>query len=174
MLGLFLPNEYVDSIFEINSDELKEKGIKGVVVDLDNTLVPWNVRSATDEIITWLNEMEQANIKVTIFSNNNEERVSFFCKPLNTPFVAKAKKPLRRAFNEARRAMGLNQNEMAVIGDQLLTDVLGGNRSGLYTILVKPIVSTDAPITKFNRRIERFILNRFYRTGQLVRRETDE
>lgn len=174
MFSLFLPNKYVDTIFEINVDDLKSLGIKGFVIDLDNTLVPWNVKSATDEIVEWLNKMEEANIKVMIFSNNNEERVSFFCKPLNTPYVAKARKPLGRAFHKARQEMGLKKEEMAIIGDQLLTDILGGNRAGLYTILVKPIVTTDAPITKFNRAIERFILNYFYRTGKLDRRNEGE
>lgn len=173
MLNLFLPKKYVNSIYEIDVTKLKKMGIKGLVVDLDNTLVPWNVKSATNEIIEWFKQMEDANIQVMVFSNNNEERVAYFCKPLDVCFVAKARKPLRRAFHQARKEMGLQKEEMAVIGDQLLTDVLGGNRAGLYTILVKPIVRTDAPITRFNRMIERFILNHFYRSGKLERRNED-
>lgn len=170
MFKLFLPDAYYNSIFEINIKKLKENGIKGCVIDLDNTLVPWNVKSATNEIVDWLDELKRENIETIIFSNNDEERVSFFCDPINASYVAKARKPLRRSFKLAKETMGLKKEEMAVIGDQLLTDVLGGNRAGFYTILVKPIVKTDAPITKFNRKIERFILNYFYRTGQLDRR----
>lgn len=174
MFNLFLPDIYFDNIFMIDIKKLKDNGIKGCVVDLDNTLIPWNVKSATDEIVEWLEMMEQENIKVKIFSNNDEDRVSFFCEPLNVPYIAKARKPLGRAFKKAQKIMGLQKEEMAVIGDQLLTDILGGNRVGFYTILVKPIVTTDAPITQFNRKIERFILNHFYRTGQLDRRNEHE
>jgi len=70
--------------------------------------------------------------------------------------------------------MGLKKDEIVVIGDQLLTDILGGNRIGFYTILVVPIVQSDALITKFNRKTERFILNHFYRKGKLKRREDFE
>src|SRR5690625_8031417 len=88
--------------------------------------------------------MKDADMKVTIFSNNNENRVTLFAEPLDTPFVFNARKPLRRAFKKARKEMGLEKDEVAVIGDQLLTDILGGNRAGYYTILVDPIVTSDA------------------------------
>ena len=170
MLNLFLPNKQVDHVFEIEPSFLQSEGIKGIIVDLDNTLVPWNVANATDQVIEWLQQMEAANIKVTIFSNNNKERVTIFAEPLGTAFVYKAKKPLPRAFNTAKKQMGLNNDEIAVIGDQLLTDILGGNFVKFYTILVVPLVQSDAPITKFNRNLERLILNYFYRKGKLVRR----
>jgi HAD superfamily phosphatase (TIGR01668 family) len=149
---------------------LYESGKKGIIVDLDNTLVPWNVQHATEEVLSWLKQMEEAGIQVTIFSNNNQDRVTLFAEPLGTPFVYKANKPLRRAFRQAQQTMGLNKNEIVVIGDQLLTDILGGNLAGFDTILVVPIVESDAPITKFNRRLERLILNYFYRKGKLTRR----
>src|SRR5690625_5296560 len=106
-----------------------------------------------------------------IFSNNDKERVTTFAEPLKTPFVYKAQKPLQKAFRKAKDVMGLNDDEIVVIGDQLLTDILGGNRAGFYTILVVPIVQSDAAITKFNRRLERLILNYFYRKGKLKRRD---
>lgn len=117
--------------------------------------------------------MEKADIQVTIFSNNKENRVTVFAEPLKTPFVYKANKPLPRAFRRAQKTMKLNKDEIVVIGDQLLTDILGGNRAGFYTILVVPIVQSDAPITKFNRNLERMILNYFYRKGKLTRRMVD-
>lgn len=173
MLNLFLPNEQISKTFDIDPASLKEKGIKGIIVDVDNTLVAWNVAHATEEVLTWLQQMKDANINVTIFSNNNEQRVTLFAEPLDTPFVFKARKPLRRAFKKARKEMGLEKEEVAVIGDQLLTDILGGNRAGYYTILVDPIVTSDAAITKFNRNIERILLNHFYRKGKLKRRVVD-
>lgn len=173
MLNLFLPNKHVQSIYDIEPDFLKEIGKKGIIVDLDNTLVPWNVKTATEEVIAWLEKMKEADIQVTIFSNNNEARVTMFAEPLGTPFIYKANKPLQRAFRRTRREMQLKREEIVVIGDQLLTDVLGGNRAGYYTILVVPIVQSDAAITKFNRRLERRILNHFYRKGKLTRRIED-
>lgn len=170
MFNLFLPNKHVDTIYDIKPAFLKAEGKKGIIVDLDNTLVPWNVKHATDEVIKWLEDMRTNNIQVTVFSNNNEERVTLFAEPLDTPFVYKANKPLRKAFLKAKKEMELKKNEIVVIGDQLLTDILGGNRAGFYTVLVVPIVQSDAPITKFNRNMERMLLNYFYRKGKLTRR----
>ncbi|MFD2046135.1 YqeG family HAD IIIA-type phosphatase [Ornithinibacillus salinisoli] len=168
MLKRFLPNEHVKSIFEINPEALKEKGIKGVITDLDNTLVAWDVREATPEVKDWFKQMKDQGIKVTIVSNNKEERVKFFSEPLETPYVFSARKPLRKAFKVAAKEMGLQRDEMVVIGDQLLTDVLGGNSAGFHTILVVPIVKTDEKITRINRSIERRILNYFRNKGKIT------
>lgn len=173
MLTLFLPDKHVNSIFDIEPTFLQTEGKKGIIVDLDNTLVPWNVEYATEEVIEWLKKMNESDIKVTIFSNNNKERVTVFAEPLETPFIYKANKPLQGAFKRAMQQMQLKKDEVVVIGDQLLTDILGGNRAGFYTILVVPIVQSDAPITKFNRNLERLILNHFYQKGKLTRRMTD-
>ncbi|WP_026906259.1 YqeG family HAD IIIA-type phosphatase [Paucisalibacillus globulus] len=165
MLKRFLPNEHVKNIFEIKPSVLKEQGIQGIITDLDNTLVPWNVKQATPEIIDWFKLMKDNGIKVTIISNNKEERVKMFSEPLGTPFVFSARKPLRRAFKTAAKQMELKKEEIVVIGDQLLTDVLGGNSAGFYTILVVPIVQTDEKITQVNRKIERRIMNYFRKKG---------
>lgn len=170
LLKRFVPNEVVQDIYEIKPDTLEERGIKGIITDLDNTLVPWNVSDATEEVKEWLKDMEDHDIKVAIVSNNSEERVRIFSEPLNRPFAYSAKKPLTRAFKQVQKDMGLNKEEVVVVGDQLLTDIFGGNRAGLKTILVAPIVETDAPITRFNRKIERFIMRRLERK-QLIKWE---
>lgn len=167
MLKKFLPNQHVKSIFEIRPEMLKKRGISGIITDLDNTLVPWDVKEATQEVVQWFNLMKEHNIKVTIISNNNEERVKIFSDPLEMPFVSRAKKPLGHAFRAAAREMDLKKEQIAVIGDQLLTDILGGNRVGLHTILVVPIVQSDAKITRINRSIERRILNYFRKKGKI-------
>ncbi|WP_226036969.1 YqeG family HAD IIIA-type phosphatase [Aquibacillus saliphilus] len=168
MIKRFLPNEHVKSIFEIKPEDLKSKGINGIITDLDNTLVAWDVRDATPEIIKWFNLMNEHNIKVTIISNNKEERVRLFSEPLNTPFVYSARKPLGQAFKKAAKAMKLDKKEVVVIGDQLMTDVLGGNSSGFYTILVVPIVQTDGKMTRINRQIERRILSWMRKKGMIT------
>lgn len=168
LLTKFLPNEHVKTVFDIKPEQLKEQGIKGIITDLDNTLVAWDVADATPEIIEWFKTMENHGISIMIISNNKSERVKIFSEPLGTPYVFSARKPLRRAFKKAATEMGLNKNEIVVVGDQLLTDVFGGNLAGFYTILVVPIVQTDARITKINRAIERRILNYFRKKGKIT------
>ncbi|MGX6442827.1 YqeG family HAD IIIA-type phosphatase [Neobacillus sp. K501] len=165
MLKNFLPDEHVKSILDISPAELKAKGIKGIITDLDNTLVEWDRPNATPQLIKWFEEIKQEEILVTIVSNNNEQRVKAFSDPLQIPFIFQARKPMTRAFNKALSQMSIKKEETVVIGDQLLTDVLGGNRSGFHTILVVPVAQTDGFITKFNRFAERRIMNWFRRKG---------
>ena len=168
MLNNFLPDQFVKNIFEITPELLKEKGVKGIITDLDNTLVEWDRPLATPKIIEWFEDMKKNNIKVTIVSNNKEGRVKSFSDPLNIPFICAARKPMGKAFRRALLEMKLSKEEAVVIGDQLLTDVLGGNRSGFHTILVVPVAQTDGFATRINRKIERRILNWFRRKGKLT------
>lgn len=167
MLKHFLPNQHVKSILDIHPKDLQEKGIKGIITDLDNTLVEWDRPNATPRVIKWFEEMKKNQIKVTIVSNNNEERVKSFSDPLDIAFIFRAKKPLSLAFHRAAKQMNIKKEETVVIGDQLLTDVLGGNRGGFHTILVVPVAQTDGMATKFNRMVERKILNWFRKKGML-------
>ena len=169
MLHLFLPNRYVQSIFDIKGEELKGAGIRGMVVDLDNTLVPWNVADAPEKVEQWLRTIVRSGIKIVIFSNNNEDRVRNFAEPLQIPYIYRAQKPLQHSFKKVAHMMGISSGQLAVVGDQLLTDMLGGNVFGAYTILVQPIVQSDAIVTKFNRQVEKLVLHYFYRTGKLLR-----
>lgn len=168
MLKKFLPNQHVKSIFEITPKKLSEQGIKGIITDLDNTLVEWDRPNATPKLIEWFEEMEKEEIKVTIVSNNNRERVEAFSNPLQLQFIFRARKPSSKAFLKATKDMKLKKEEVVVIGDQLLTDVFGGNRGGFHTILVVPVASTDGFWTRFNRMIERRILNWFKKKGMLI------
>ncbi|HHY72935.1 MAG TPA: YqeG family HAD IIIA-type phosphatase [Bacillus bacterium] len=167
LLDLFLPNEHVKSIFDIEPIALHEKGIKGIITDLDNTLVEWDRPEATPKLIEWFQKMKDSGIVITIVSNNNQERVKLFSKPLGIQYIYEARKPMGRAFRKAVKDMNLKKEEVVVIGDQLLTDVLGGNRSGLHTILVVPVAQSDGFFTRINRRIERSILNIMKRKGMV-------
>jgi HAD superfamily phosphatase (TIGR01668 family) len=109
--------------------------------------------------------MKEHGIQVTVVSNNNEQRVKDFADPLGIPFIHSARKPLVRAFKRALTKMNLRAEEVVVIGDQLLTDVLGGNRVGLHTILVVPVARTDGFMTRFNRKIERRIMRNMKKKG---------
>ncbi|WP_117169159.1 YqeG family HAD IIIA-type phosphatase [Paraliobacillus sediminis] len=171
MLKNFLPNQHVQNIFEITPALLKEKGISGIITDLDNTLVAWDVADATPEIIKWFQGMEENDINVMIISNNKEERVRIFSEPLKRPFVYSARKPMKRAFKKAAKQLGLKKEEVVVIGDQLMTDILGGNSAGFYTILVVPIVETDGMLTRINRQMERRILSWMRKKGMVSWKE---
>jgi HAD superfamily phosphatase (TIGR01668 family) len=167
LLGKFLPDEHVKSVFDIKVDALKARGIKGVITDLDNTLVEWDRPTATTELKDWFQTLLDSNITITIVSNNNKERVEAFSAPINIPFIFNARKPMTISFKKALHAMDLKAEEVVVIGDQLLTDILGGNRIGLHTILVVPVAQTDGFVTRFNRRIERSILKRLKKKGMI-------
>ncbi|MDP4083434.1 MAG: YqeG family HAD IIIA-type phosphatase [Bacillota bacterium] len=168
MLNHFLPDEHVKSILDITPLHLKEMGIKGIITDLDNTLVEWDRPSAPQNLIKWFEEMKRNNILITIVSNNRSKtRVQSFSEPHNIPFIYQAKKPLGKAFHQALSEMGITKDETVVIGDQLLTDVLGGNLGGFHTILVVPVAQTDGFFTKFNRFIERRMMNWFRKKGMI-------
>lgn len=165
MLKKFLPKGFVENIFHIQPSHLNDRGIKGIIIDLDNTLVAWDCLDATAEIIDWLAAIQQAGVRVVIVSNNNEARVQRFAEPLQIPFIAKANKPLGGAFKRALKQLGTKKAETVVVGDQLLTDIFGGNRQKIHTILVNPVATSDAKITTFNRNLESFIKERLRKRG---------
>ncbi len=166
MYNFLLPNEFVSSVFEITPEKLNELGIKGIITDLDNTLVEWDRADATEDLVAWFNMMREAGIKIIIASNNNEERVRKFAEPHGIPFIYRAKKPLGGAYYAALVQLRLRRNEVAMLGDQLLTDIMGAKRQKLYTFLVRPVADSDSLVTKFNRFVERRVYNDLKRKGQ--------
>ncbi|WP_028561708.1 YqeG family HAD IIIA-type phosphatase [Paenibacillus pinihumi] len=166
MFERLLPSIIVNTIYDINLDQLKTQGIKGIITDLDNTLVGAKDPLATPELIAWLQNVEQRGFQVVIVSNNNEARVAKFANPLNIPFIHAARKPTSRAFRQALKMMDLAPEQAVVIGDQMLTDMLGGRRMGLHTVLVTPISPKDEGImTRVNRQIEKLALSRLRKKG---------
>ncbi|RKJ56861.1 YqeG family HAD IIIA-type phosphatase, partial [Butyricicoccus sp. 1XD8-22] len=121
MYNFLLPKEFVTSVYEITPEKLSNLGIKGIITDLDNTLIEWNRHDATEEIANWMKEMEAAGIKIIIASNNNQERVKRFAEPLGIPFIYKARKPLGAAYLAALKELQLERHEVIMVGDQLLT-----------------------------------------------------
>jgi uncharacterized protein len=167
LLNKFLPNEHVQNIFQISPELLKERGVKGIITDLDNTLVEWDRADATPELLKWFRQMSDEGILVTIVSNNNKTRVEKFASPAEVPFIYEARKPMTKAFRKALKDMKLKAEDTVVIGDQIFTDVVGGNRMGLHTILVVPVAKTDGFFTKFNRRMESVFLAYMKRKGKI-------
>ncbi|UFJ38900.1 YqeG family HAD IIIA-type phosphatase [Brevibacillus humidisoli] len=166
-LRKLMPNEFVESIHDINMEDLRSRQIRAIITDLDNTLVEWDRPLATPEVERWFAEMRQAGIQVTVVSNNKQERVLTFCQPLGVNFIWAARKPTSQAFIRAVEKMNVRIEETVVIGDQLFTDVLGGNLLGFYTILVVPVTDTDGFWTRFNRWLERVALYWMRRKGMI-------
>ena len=165
MYNFLLPNEFVKSVFEITPEKLSQLGIKGIITDLDNTLVEWDRADATEQLVAWFEMMREAGIKIIIASNNNEQRVRAFAEPHGIPFIYRAKKPLGKAYYDAMVQLRLRRHEVAMLGDQLLTDVMGGNRLKLYTFLVRPVAQSDGFVTRFNRFVERRVFKDLKRKG---------
>ncbi|WP_188892503.1 YqeG family HAD IIIA-type phosphatase [Paenibacillus radicis (ex Gao et al. 2016)] len=173
MFERLLPHMRVNTVYDIQLDELYAKGVRGIITDLDNTLVGAREALATPELVKWLDGVRDRGFKVVIVSNNNETRVSRFAKPLDIPYIHAARKPANKSFRKALTVLGLPAEKTVVLGDQMLTDVLGGNRMGLYTILVTPIAPADEGImTRVNRRIERIALSRLRKKGLWYEGET--
>ncbi|MGZ4031753.1 MAG: YqeG family HAD IIIA-type phosphatase [Tumebacillaceae bacterium] len=166
-LEKFIPSLHLHSVFDIELDQLKARGIRGIITNLDNTLVESNSPNATDKLIRWLKDLHQHDLKVVIVSNNRKVRVSEFARPLGIPFVYEARKPWGHPFERALRLLHTTSRETVVVGDQLLTDIYGGNRFGFYTVWVDPISPTEGIFTKINRFFERRIYSYLKKRGYM-------
>lgn len=167
MLDLLCPNIYLDSIYELDLNKLKRRGIKGIITDLDNTLIAWNDNTTYPKLDEWFRKLKEENFKICIVSNNSRGRVKIFSDMLDIPAIPKAVKPRRKAFRVALNKLGLKPDEAAVLGDQLFTDVLGGNRLGLFTVLVIPVSEKEFVGTRVVRKAERWVLKKLKYKGML-------
>lgn len=156
----FYPNMYQKSIHNINYKKLKKIGIKCLVFDLDNTIALIDQHMITDETKNLLINLKN-DFQVVIISNNITKRVKTYANYLDCDFVANATKPLSKGYKKIKKKYNLKNKEMCMIGDQIVTDIYGGNRFGMFTILVDPLGKKDLKITSLNRFIENKILNNY-------------
>lgn len=170
MLKRFLPDIYNESIFTINYKKLKNKGIKCLLFDLDNTISP------AKEVILYketkkLFDTLKKDFKIILFSNNFPKRVSKFGDFYDVDIACISLKPFSFKYRYILKKYDLKSNEVASIGDQLLTDINGGNKMKITTILVNPMSEIDETETWFNRQIEKAIFKKFKKKGLLIRGE---
>lgn len=158
MLQILQPQLYVQSIYDIDLDRLVSRGMKGLILDLDNTLVGWNQPIASEKLMAWLGVVRGHQLKTCIVSNNMSDRVERFAQHIGVMAIAKAAKPRRKAFRLAMHKMRTQPPQTAVVGDQVFTDILGGNRLSLFTILVRPLNEREFWTTQLVRRLERAVL----------------
>ncbi len=166
-MDILLPDLVLESVFDIDLKALTRRGIAGILIDIDNTLVHWEESWMKQEFIDWI-KLAEKDFKLCLVSNSLGQRAQSFAELLGIPAVGRALKPLNRAFLQAMALVGLEPVETAVIGDQLFTDILGGNRLNLYTILVNPLSSREFVTTRFVRRLERLVLRRLVRRNKLA------
>lgn len=157
-MSIFYPKLYIQGFGDLDIPALKAKGIDGLVLDIDNTLVPYHVPSPTPEVKAFVAELKANGIDAVIASNNTGERVTRFATELGIFAIHKAKKPLPGGLLRCAKTMGVKRKNTAVIGDQVFTDVLGANLCGMYSILVVPLPSEENTFFKVKRYFERIIL----------------
>ena len=154
------PDFYLNNILDIKIPFLKENNIKGLILDVDNTLIDFN-KKLLDGSEMWAQILKENNIKLCILSNSNQrEKVEKVATKLQVPYFYFAKKPLKSGFKKAKKILGLENKQIAVVGDQIFTDVIGANRSHMISILVKPIGEKDIWITKLKRPLEKAIIQK--------------
>lgn len=154
----YKPTWMLEAIYQLTPEELAKHNIKGILTDLDNTLIAWNNPDGTTELLTWIQGMKDAGIPVMVVSNNKAERVERAISHLGLTYVARALKPFTKGMNEAADKLGLPKEQLVMVGDQLMTDIKAANSAGIPSILVKPIVASDAWNTKPNRAMEKVIM----------------
>lgn len=165
MLSRLRPHLFFESVQAIDLRLLRRRGIRGVILDLDNTLAGWKAPRPTAEVLHWLKHLRDAGLGAVILSNNREKRVQRFAAECGVPFISNAGKPRMRNFRKAIELLGTGVRDTAVIGDQMFTDILGGNRMGLLTILVTPVNPQEFFGTRAVRRVEGAVLRHFRRQG---------
>lgn len=160
------PKELLNKVEEITIEFIKKNKLKGLILDVDNTLIDYN-KNLSQEKIEWAKNLKGQGVKLYILSNSNKkEKVEKVANKLEIPYKLFAKKPSKKGFLEIQKELKLKLEEIGVVGDQIFTDIIGGNRCKMFTILVEPVDKKDLLITAWKRPIEEMIKNRYKKTKE--------
>lgn len=151
----YIPKMYKKTVFDIDYKKLKENGIKCIIFDLDNTLMTIDEEIPSKEVSHLIKKLKKIFRIYVISNNKSKKRVKLVAEALDVDYTNLALKPTSIGFRRILRKTHLKYEECANVGDQLVTDVVGGNRLGIYTILVDPIIEKELKATKINRYIEK-------------------
>ncbi len=154
------PGKRIDTVFSLDLEELRKLGIRGIIFDIDNTLESHRTALPGEKIRTFLSCVQSSGFSVCLISNGKKERVNRFNQPLGLPAIGKAQKPRKKNLRRAMQFLNTLPKETAMVGDQIFTDVYGGNRMGFYTVLVRPIEQIENKFFYIKRFFERLILKK--------------
>lgn len=160
-MPVFLPKEMARHITDLSPEFFKSRGIEAVVLDVDNTLTTHGNPVPAEGVPEWIGRMKDAGLELTILSNNYRERVEPFARKLGLDFISMACKPLTFGLTRACRWYGLKPRQVCLIGDQIFTDIVGGNLKGVLTVLVEPYELEHKWSFRLKRRLERPIIRRY-------------
>lgn len=158
-ISLITPNSYRKNIYEIDYKFLKKQGYKHLIFDIDNTIMPVNDINVSNELKEFFNKLKK-DFTICVVSNNNEARVNPIKKELDVIGLADAKKPKKEAYDKSLKLLNGTKKDTVMIGDQMLSDIVGGNRYGLYTILVEPFENKYDIKTGTSRVLQNILMNR--------------
>lgn len=156
-LKILKPQYRFLNVMQITPEDIKKSGARAVLVDADNTLAFHGSQQPYPGAVDWLRSLAAAGIPAVIISNNNRERIKPFAEKLGLPFVEKSAKPLPKGFLKACKRLGVSPRETAVIGDQIFTDVLGGNIIGAKAFLTEPLGPETDKFIKLKRHFEKWV-----------------
>ena len=160
-MKIIYPNAYLKNVKEITIGFLLKNKIKALILDVDNTLIDY-YKNLSEDIVNWANELQGQGIKLYILSNTNKkEKVEKVANTLQIPYKMFAKKPSKKGFLKIKDELKINAENIGVVGDQVFTDVIGGNRCKMFTILVDPVTPKDYWYTAWKRPIENVLKKKF-------------
>ena len=157
----FVPEYYFDKFNEASAEFLRSIGVKGIVLDVDNTLEPYENPLPGEHVVAWLDSLKKQGISAAIVSNNGGERINLFNSSLELPVYYKAKKPFKKNVLRAMLDMGTDKENTILMGDQIFTDVWAAHNTGIRAILVPPINDKRDILTRFKRLLEKPVLNKY-------------
>lgn len=158
---ILYPKFYCKKVTDITVEFLKDNNIKGLILDVDNTLIDFD-RNLLPGVEKWCENIKNNNIKCIILSNSNKiDKVKKVADTIGISYINFAKKPLKGGFKKAREQLDLENQNIAVVGDQIFTDVIGANRCNMFPILVEPIAKKDIWITALKRPIENLVIKKY-------------
>lgn len=162
MFQKFYPTEYVESSYEIDYEKLYKNGYRGIIFDIDNTLVEHGA-DASDRAVALVERLKKLGFEVCLISNNKEERVKRFNQNINIKYIFNARKPSIKNYVKAMEFMKTDKSNTIFVGDQIFTDVYGANRAGIKSYLVKPIGKKEEIQIVIKRLLERIVLSFYQR-----------
>ena len=165
------PREYINSTYEIDFDKLYKQGYRGIIFDIDNTLVPHGA-PADERAISLFTHLKEIGFSCMLLSNNKEPRVKMFNDAVDVDYIYKAGKPKPSGYKKAMHRLGTTTDNTLFVGDQIFTDVLGGRLCGIPTVLLTPIEEETSLSFRIRRRLEKPLRRRYAQQGDGMNRLT--